>query len=66
MEYDRGIPEGAEEAARLNELALFSSREMTGEQRKEMDGYASAVLQACKEKWTLSQKLRYKLWECLY
>lgn len=59
-------PEGAEEAARLNELALFSSREMTGEQRKKMDGYASAVLQACKEKWTLSQKLRYKLWECLY
>ena len=59
-------PEGAEKAARLNELALFSAREMSGEQRKEMDGYASTVLEACKEKWTLSQKLRYKLWECLY
>ena len=59
-------PEGAEEAARLNELALFSSREMSGEQRQKMDGYANTVLQACKEKWALTQKLRYKLWECLY
>lgn len=55
-------PEGAEEAARLNELALFSAREMSGEQRQKMDGYANTVLQACKEKWTLTQKLRYKLW----
>ena len=59
-------PEGAEEAARLNELALFSAREMSAEQRQKMDGYASSVLEACKGKWTLSQKLRYKLWECLY
>lgn len=59
-------PEDEEEAVMLNELALFSTREMSGEQRRKMDGYANAVLKACKEKWTLSQKLRYKLWECLY
>lgn len=58
--------EGAKEAAKLNELALFSLQEMSEEQRQKMDGFANAVLQACKEKWTLSQKLRYKLWECLY
>ena len=59
-------PDGAETAAKLNELALFSEQPMTREQRREMDGFAAAALQACKEKWTLSQKLRYKLWDCLY
>lgn len=59
-------PEGAEEAAKLNEQALFSAHEMSGEQRQKMDGFAAAVLRECKENWTLRQKLLYKFWECLY
>lgn len=61
-----GDVEGGERAAQLNELALFSQEEMTDQQRQEMDGFAAAVLEKCKEKWTAAQRLCYKLWDCLY
>lgn len=58
--------EGAERAEKLNREALFSNREMTQEQRDEMDSYAQRVLHACKEKWTVLEKIRYRVWDCLY
>lgn len=57
---------GDEQAARLNREALFSNHEMTDIQRTEMDRYAGHVLAACKEKWTVPQKLRHRFWDCLY
>lgn len=57
---------GSEQAAELNREALFSNHEMTDCQRTEMDDYAGRVLTACKEKWTVLQKLRHRLWDCLY
>ena len=60
------LPDGAERAEALNREALFSDHEMTHRQRKEMDSYADAVLRACKNSWTWLQKLRYRLWDCLY
>lgn len=59
-------PQGAERAAMLNREALFSCHEMTREQRQEMDEYARQVLQLCRESWSPVEKLRYRLWECLY
>lgn len=59
-------PEGAEEAAVLNMEALFSCHEMTNAQRKIMDDYAEQVLNACKNSWSRLQRLRYRLWDCLY
>ena len=59
-------PEGASEAAELNQKALFSTQEMTPEQRKDVDAYAMRVLAACKSSWTLWEKIRYRLWNCLY
>lgn len=59
-------PEGAEEAAKLNREALFSDHDMTDLQRQTMDGYAQRVLSVCKESWSWLQKLRYRLWDCLY
>lgn len=58
--------EGHDRAAQLNELALFSRQEMTDQQRREMDDFAAAALTACRKSWTLPQKIRYKLWDCLY
>ena len=57
---------GEQQARELNREALFSNHEMTQQQRSEMDAYAQRVLQTCKEIWTIPQKLRYKLWDCLY
>lgn len=59
-------PEGATEAAQLNREALFSSHKMTNAQRQTMDDYAARVLTACKNSWNWLQKLRYRLWDCLY
>ena len=59
-------PEGASEAAELNQKALFSTQEMTPEQRKDVDAYAMRVLDACKGSWTIWEKIRYRLWNCLY
>lgn len=56
----------AARAEALNREALFSDHGMTVQQRREMDTYAQQVLDACKEKWTVPEKLRYKLWDCLY
>lgn len=58
--------EGEEQARELNREALFSNHEMTTEQKEEMDACAQRVLDTCKETWTILQKLRYKLWDCLY
>lgn len=57
---------GAEGAEELNREALFSDHDMTDSQRTEMDNYARRVLEACKQIWTIPQKLRYWLWDCLY
>ncbi len=59
-------PDGVERAETLNREALFSNHEMTHHQRMEMDSFADAVLTACKTSWTWLQKLRYRLWDCLY
>lgn len=59
-------PEGAQEAAHLNREALFSRHEMSQEQRSMVDDYAARVLAACRKSWTLRQKIRYRLWDCLY
>ena len=53
-------------AEELNREALFSNHEMTDSQRQEMDDYAQQVLVACRNTWTIPQKLRYRLWDCLY
>lgn len=58
--------EGSREAQLLNREALFSNHPMTRQQREEMDAFACRVLNVCKEKWTIPQKLRYRLWDCLY
>lgn len=58
--------EGAAEAAELNQKALFSTQEMTPEQRKQVDSFAVRVLDACKGSWTTWEKIRYRLWNCLY
>ena len=39
---------------------------MNAEQRRCVDDYAARVLTACKGNWTLWQKIRYRLWNCLY
>lgn len=54
------------EAAALNREALFSSHTMTDAQRRGMEAYTARALERCKETWTIPQKLRYKLWDCLY
>ena len=59
-------PEGAAEAAELNQKALFSTQEMTPEQRKKIDSFAVRVLDACKDSWTPWERIRYRLWNCLY
>lgn len=59
-------PEGREEAAQLNREALFSNHDMTDGQRQQMEAFSQTVLQGCREHWTWRQKLRYRLWECLY
>ena len=59
-------PEGAAEAAELNQKALFSTQEMTPEQRKQVDSFAVRVLDACKGSWTPWERIRYRLWNCLY
>lgn len=58
--------DGSQQAEELNREALFSNHEMTEQQRRDMDDYAVCVLTACKEKWTILQKLHYRLWDCLY
>ena len=60
------FPEDAAEAAELNQKALFSTQEMTPEQRKQVDSFAVRVLDACKGSWTTWEKIRYRLWNCLY
>ena len=62
---DPPLPED-EEAARLNELALFSRREITKAERARMDDYAENVLAACREQWKLPQKLRFRWIEGIY
>ncbi|MBR4080035.1 MAG: transglutaminase domain-containing protein [Christensenellaceae bacterium] len=59
-------PKGWQDAEKLNAEALFSNHDMTEEQRRQMDEYAEAVLNTCKAKWTLPEKLRYRLWDCIY
>ena len=53
-------------ASQLNQEALFSCHTMTDDQRRDMERYSAQVLCACKEHWTAPQKLRYRLWDCLY
>ena len=60
------VPEGAGEAAELNWEALFSNHDMTAEQRGRMEEFSTRVLTGCRQNWSLRQKLRYRLWDCLY
>lgn len=60
------VPQGTEEAAMLNQEALFSNHQMTKLQRQTMDDYARSVLTDCKNSWNWIQKLRYRFWDCLY
>lgn len=53
-------------AAELNREARFSTHEMTAEQRQWMDCHARSVLQNCKNSWSWFQKVKYRLWNCLY
>ena len=39
---------------------------MTPEQRGDVDAYAARVLDVCKSSWTIWEKIRYRLWNCLY
>ena len=58
--------EGIEQAALLNQEALFSDHDMTDPQRQHMEAFAQRVLCECTQQWTIRKKLRYWLWECLY
>lgn len=53
-------------AAHLNELALFSAREIGKAERSEMDAYAENVLNACREQWRFLRKLRLRFIEGIY
>ena len=44
----------------------FELVEMTPEQRKQVDSFAVRVLDTCKGSWTTWEKIRYRLWNCLY
>lgn len=57
---------GQEAAEALKQEALFSNHPMSAQQRQAMDAYAASVLAACRRRWRFSQKLRYRLWDCLY
>ena len=63
-----GDPElpGDVEAARLNLLALFSTREITAGDRAEMDAYAAGVLAECRKRWSFGRKLRLRLIDAVY
>ena len=54
------------EAALLNREAMFSHHEITDSQRSWMEKYAGTVLEKCRSAWTPLQKLKYRLWECLF
>ncbi len=60
------VPEDAAQAEALNREALFSCHEMSSLQRCRMEDYAARVLAECKKAWSVPQKLRYRLWDCLY
>lgn len=59
------LPED-EEAYHINELALFSRQEITDEDRKHMDEYASKVLKEAKKTWNMIRKLRLRLIDGIY
>lgn len=60
------LPKGYDDAKKLNEQALFSNYDMSDLQRKSMEQFAETVLTLCKNSWTLSKKIRYRIWDCLY
>ncbi|MDO4489059.1 MAG: transglutaminase domain-containing protein [Eubacteriales bacterium] len=60
------LPEETAKAEMLNREALFSNHEMTHAQKETVDEYAQNVLKTCKKNWNWREKIRYKLWECLY
>ena len=59
------MPEDAP-AAELHRRAVYSHREITPEERRQMDEYAGSVLSAGRKQWTLGHKLRLRLIDTLY
>ena len=67
----RDLAEGAEfpaseEAAHINELALFSQAEITDEDKAAMETYASRVLDAARKHWSPIKKLKLKFIDGIY
>ena len=53
-------------AAALNELAVFSPRQITAEDRGSMDEYAKKVLVACRKTWGPWRRMKLRLIEGIY
>ena len=53
-------------AAKLNELAVFSPREITADDRKWMEGYADSMLNECRKTWGIFRRLKLRLIEGIY
>ncbi|MBQ7284367.1 MAG: transglutaminase domain-containing protein, partial [Oscillospiraceae bacterium] len=60
------LPQNSIDMERLNKEAIFSNHTLDDIQRQKMKEYVQDVLDACKKKWSVVQKIRYKLWDCLY
>ena len=54
------------EAAHINELALFSRQDISDNERKQMDEYASEVLDAASKTWGIWRKLKLRLIDGIY
>ncbi len=57
---------GYENVKAINDEAIFSEHQMTGEQRKHVDTYSERLLACCKEKWNFKQRLWNKWIKCIY
>ena len=60
------LPQNSIDMERLNKEAIFSNHTLDDIQRQKMKEYVQDVLDACKKKLSVVQKIRYKLWDCLY
>ena len=58
--------EDAAEAAELNQKALFSTQEMTPQQRSRLTHLPCVYWMPARAAGTTWEKIRYRLWNCLY
>lgn len=63
---DPGEGEEAARAAEINQLARFSGREPSDDQRRLIQNHLALVLQDCKKRWKLFRRIYYRYWKCLY